>query len=177
MTQTKKRIVSIVLAAVLVAAGLWYYRSVDIHTLSGSSDADYIRITVIRHASHTLDYEVEARYVRLDRGEEGYEDCLARLEALRFRRPPTNPLLLAFPFLENLNNGPKVIDVEGDYYYDLYIGLADEVDEVWDLYLSFSMDEWEMRNFVRNVSLPLHCSEPSETVMALAAQWWEEGEP
>ena len=177
MKQRTRRILIVLLAAVLVASGLWYTRPLDIHALSGGSDADYLRITVIRHASHTLDYEVEARYVRLDAGEEGYADCLARLEALRFRRPPTNPLLLAFPFLENLNNGPKTIDVEGDYYYDLYIGLADEVDEVWDLYLSFFVDEWEMRNFVRNVSLPLHCSEEPDAVMALAAQWWEEGEP
>ena len=83
------------LAAALVAA-LWYKRPLNIRQVTGITEPEEISVTILRR---NADMDLEQRDLTLSAGDEGFDALLARLEEIEFRRPPTNLIRMALPFL------------------------------------------------------------------------------
>ena len=84
MTQTKKRILSVVLAAVLVAAGLWYTRPRTLTEIIGE-DITGMNIAVTRFSNDRMGIG-ETRQRNYSPGSEDSELVYGLFEDLRFRR-------------------------------------------------------------------------------------------
>lgn len=162
----------ILLITVLVISGLWYYRPVDIYELAPGMEVDKISATLICNGGGA---SLEERSFYLERGEEGFEDMLSRIEELRFRRPPTNFLLYPFPFLEGLFD-PKVQVIE-DYEYHICIALTGEYTDVWNLHLDCDFDRWDYIDFDRHIQLSLVGSGETKNPKALGDELWAMAEP
>lgn len=115
-----KTAVLVLIAAALAAGWFWYYRPADVHTLSPDLAPVLIDISILRNGGGG---DLQNSHLRYEKGDEGFEEALAEIEALRFRRPPTNLLFQALPFLTEL--GPRVYSIDS-YDYHIYIGLANE---------------------------------------------------
>ena len=161
-----------IIVAVLVISGLWYYRPVDIYELAPGMEVDKISATLICNGGGA---SLEERSFYLERGEEGFEDMLSRMEELRFRRPPTNFLLYPFPFLEGLFD-PKVQVIE-DYEYHICIALTGEYTDVWNLHLDCDFDRWDYIDFDRYIQLSLVGSGETKNPKALGDELWAMAEP
>lgn len=161
------------LALVLLSAAVWYVRPVDIHVLSGNADIENLHITILRTET-TAPHHTASRTLNFNRNDDGFAGHLAQLESLHFRRDLTGPLIRLLPFLECLHDGPKTIPSDRAYYDHLTISLYDARQESPVLFLTFCLDEWELRDLSSNVSLLLHCTEPEGSILALADTWYEE---
>lgn len=162
-----------VLAAALVAA-LVYKRPLDIKTLTGVTEPDDIAITVLLVDE---DMDTQQRDLTLSAGDEGFDELLARLEELRFRRPPTNLIRIVLPFLPE--SGGEAQEWEAGEFQHLFISLSqpgENGERVYG-YVEFWVDEWEYRDFDRNLSLPLAVENAKETGQDLCAQIWEIATP
>lgn len=162
-----------VLAAALVAA-LVYKRPLDIKTLTGVTEPDDIAITVLLVDE---DMDTQQRDLTLSAGDEGFDELLARLEELRFRRPPTNLIRIVLPFLPE-SSGEAQEWEDGEFQH-LFISLSqpgENGERVYG-YVEFWVDEWEYRDFDRNLSLPLAVENAKETGQDLCAQIWEIATP
>lgn len=159
------RSISSILIAVIAVACLWYFRPVDIYELAPGMEVDKISATLIRNGGASL----EDRTFYMERGEEGFEDMLSRMEELRFRRPPTNLLLYPFPFLEGIFD-PKV-DVIEDHEYQLSITLLGE-DGFWYLDLYCDVDRWDYINFERRGLFSLVGTGETKNSKVLGDELW-----
>ena len=162
-----------VLAAALVAA-LVYKRPLDIKTLTGVTEPDDIAITVLLVDE---DMDTQQRDLTLSAGDEGFDELLARLEELRFRRPPTNLIRIGLPCLPE--SGGEAQKWEDGEFQHLFISLSqpgENGERVYG-YVEFWVDEWEYRDFDRNLSLPLAVENAKETGQDLCAQIWEIATP
>lgn len=173
MTKKRKlRITAVIILAVTVAALFWYYRPVGIYDLEPEMDVDIISISLIRNGGGS---DMEDRSLHLERGDEGFEETLEQIEAFQFRRPPTNLVVQALPFLADL--GPAKVKTIEDYEYHIYISLANEASEIWDCSLSCWFDEWEYRDFDRSISLPLTANGEAKDARALGDHFWKMAHP
>lgn len=165
MSKMKKILCGILLAAVL-GGGLWYSRPVDIYALMPGTNVDLISVSLI-----DIDHgDIENRHLRLTAEDPAFAEMLSRLEALRFRRPPTNLLGQLLPFLP-LTDTVKTLE-DGDIDH-LYIGFAQDGQDTYAAELGFEVDEWEYRDFRHAVSLPLSMTDGKEIGQALAHDLWE----
>ena len=98
---------------------------------------------------------------------------MAQLDKLEFRRPPTNLLYIALPFLTELGESPKEWE-NGDFQH-LYITLSTSTQgEPWPSgEVSFWIDQWSYRDYEHSLTLPLAVVDGKETGQALCAQLWE----
>ena len=91
--------------AVLVAAlilGLWYKQPKTIREITGIAEPETVTVTIERRdASQGADL----RELTLSAGDEGFDALMAQLDELEFRRPPTNLLRIALPFLGDADSG------------------------------------------------------------------------
>ncbi|BAL01844.1 hypothetical protein OBV_46450 [Oscillibacter valericigenes Sjm18-20] len=157
----------------LMAGGFWYARPVGLDILSPGMEPELIDITLTRFCE---DHQSEFRNLQLASNEPGFDELLARLEELHFRRPPTNLVLQAIPCLENLTSQPKILE-DGDIE-DLFITLARSGPEDWSYaQLEFSIDEWSYRDFEHNVMLPLGMSQSKENGQNLGRELWDKALP
>ena len=139
MTQTKKRILSIVLAAVLLAAGLWYIRPRPLADFLGE-DITGMAVSVVRLSDNVMTIG-EIRQGSFLPGEEHHQAVSDLLGNLRFRRTIFRDA--AYQVNELLGkNGMKEIH-EGDYNSYLAFYTVEEMDFITDL--RFWVDEWTIR--------------------------------
>ncbi len=107
-----------VLVAVLIL-GLWYKQPKTIREITGIAEPDNIYVSILRR---NMDMSMEQRELPLSAGDEGFDALMAQLDQLEFRRPPTNLLYIALPFLTELGESPKEWE-DGDFQH-LYITLS-----------------------------------------------------
>lgn len=162
-----------VLAAALVAA-LVYKRPLDIKTLTGVTEPDDIAITILKPDENM---DLQQRDLTLSAGDEVFDELLARLEELRFRRPPTNLIRIVLPFLPE--SGGEAQEWEDGEFQHLYILLSqpDGNGNRTSGHVEFFIDQWEYRDFDRSIMLPLAVENAKETGQDLCAQIWEIATP
>lgn len=163
--------------AVLVAVlflGLWYKQPKTIREITGIAEPDQISTLVIRFDEQM---NMEQRELTLSAGDEGFDALMAQLDQLEFRRPPTNLLYIALPFLTELDESSKEWE-EGDFQH-LYITLSTSTQgEPWPSgEVSFWVDQWSYRDFEHDLTLPLAVVDGKQTGQALCAQLWEISQP
>lgn len=166
----KRRTVLFLLILALLAGSLWYARPVGLDTLYPNLEPDLIDVTLIQFNGHGH----TDRSLRLTPEDPEFAPLLRRLEALRFRRSPTNLLLQAMPFLQDLL--PAAVKTTGDgEIQHLIIGLAEDTGtDAWrHADLQFRIDRWSYRDFEHGVSLPLFSKDGKTAGQALAQELWD----
>ncbi len=165
---------AIVLLVAVLILGLWYKQPKTIREITGIAAPDDIHISIIRFDEQI---NMEQRKLHLSAGDEGFDALMAQLDELEFRRPPTNLLRIALPFLPGLDESSKEWE-EGDFQH-LYITLSSSAQgeprpsgEV-----SFWIDQWSYWDYEHGLTLPLAVVDGKETGQALCTQLWEISQP
>lgn len=169
----RKKVLYIALMAVLVALllfGQWYKRPLDMESITGVTDPDDLSISII-------DIDLQQRDLNLSAGDEGFDEVLAQLEQLQFRRPPTNLITSALSFLPSWGTTSKEVE-DGDFSH-LMITLSQPGADGERLYgyVGFWVDEWEYRDFDHGISLPLVMEDGKDIGQDLCAQLWDAATP
>lgn len=161
-----------VLAAALVLT-LWYKRPMDIREITGVAEPEEISVTILRRDA---DMDLEQRELTLSAGDEGFDALLARLEEIEFRRPPTNLIRMALPFLPE---SAETKEAEDGDFQNLYLLLSapTESGEWVSGQVSFWVDQWQYRDFDREVTLDLAVTDSKATGQSLCAELWEMAQP
>lgn len=157
--KTHWKVLAAVLALVLWAA--WYSRPVDIYTAAPrAKEPDYIILDLRELGGNGRDYPPKT----LSPGDPEWEAALEAIEALRFRRPPWNPILQFIP--KNSFTGRATH--EGDLEILFRLGRRRE----GLVRVQFFIDEWSYSNPLpfsfANRGLTLWVENPKETGSALA---------
>ncbi len=164
--------------AVLVAAlilGLWYKQPKTIREITGVAEPE--TVTVIIQQRNVMLADIDLRKLTLSAGDEGFDALMAQLDGLEFRRPPTNLLRMALPFLGDADSSEKDLD-EGDFYrMDVTFSSSDWEGPTAPSYVSFWVDQWSYRDYEHDLTLPLAVVDGKETGQALCAQLWEISQP
>lgn len=164
---------AIVLLVAVLILGLWYKQPKTIREITGIAEPDQISTLVIRFDEQM---NMEQRELTLSAGDEGFDALMTQLDGLEFRRPPTNLLRIALPFLGSAAQG-KTLE-EGDFHH-MYITLSTSAQgEPWPSgEVSFWVDQWSYRDYEHDLTLPLAVVDGKETGQALCAQLWEISQP
>lgn len=165
---------AIVLLVAVLILGLWYKQPKTIREITGIAAPETVSLTIERRDASQ---GAEQRKLTLSAGDEGFDALMVQLDELEFRRPPTNLLRIALPFLPGLDESSKEWE-EGDFQH-LYITLSSSAQgeprpsgEV-----SFWIDQWSYRDYEHGLTLPLAVVDSKETGQALCAQLWEISQP
>lgn len=161
-----------VLAVVLVLT-MWYKRPLDIRQLTGITEPEEISVTILRRNG---DMDPEERELILSAGDEGFDTLLERLEEIEFRRPPTNLIRMALPFLPESTNAKEAEDGEFQNLYLLLSAPTESGEWVGGL-VTFEVDQWQYADFDREATLDLAVTDSKETGQALCAELWEMAQP
>ena len=170
-------IVAMVLLAAALVAALWYKRPLDIRQITGVAEPETISISVIMRDENM---DLQERILDLSAGDEGFDELLARLEEIQFRRPPTNLIRIAIPLhgLPNFYRGETKEAEAGTFQrLILYLSATEESGETVIGQVTFEVDQWWYHNFDRNVDLDLAVTDSEETGQALCAELWEQAQP
>ena len=167
MKERLKTAVLVLIVVVLAAGWFWYYRPADIYTLSPDLAPVLIDISILRNCGGG---DLQDRHLRYEKEDPGFDEALAEIESLTFRRPPTNLLFQAFPFLTEI--GTRTYPIDG-YDYHIYIGLANEDSTIWDGDISYVLGSWEYRDYDHSVSLPLIMKDGQAVGKSLGDEWWQ----
>ena len=174
MRQSHRWIITIAVLVAVLILGLWYKQPKTIREITGIAAPDNIHISIIRFDEQM---NMEQRKLTLSAGDEGFDALMAQLDQLEFRRPPTNLLYIALPFLTELGESTKEWE-DGDFQH-LYITLSTSTQgEPWPSgEVSFWIDQWSYRDYEHSLTLPLAVVDGKETGQALCAQLWEISQP
>ena len=174
MRQSHRWIITIAVLVAVLILGLWYKQPKTIREITGIAAPDNIHISIIRFDEQI---NMEQRKLALSAGDEGFDALMAQLDELEFRRPPTNLLYIALPFLTELGESTKEWE-DGDFQH-LYITLSTSAQgEPWSSgEVSFWIDQWSYRDYEHDLTLPLAVVDSKETGQALCAQLWEISQP
>lgn len=167
-------ITAIVLLVVVLIGCLYYKRPLDINELTGVANPDDISISIILRDENM---DLQQRDLTLSAGDEGFDELLTQLEEIKFRRPPTNLVRIALPFLPELGESSKEWE-DGDFQH-LVISLSQpgEGETRIQGHVRFWIDEWEYRDFDRAIMLPLAVENSKATGQDLCAQLWDMATP
>ena len=165
---------AIVLLVAALILGLWYKQPKTIREITGIAAPETVSVTIERRDASQ---GAEQRKLTLSAGDEGFDALMAQLDELEFRRPPTNLLYIALPFLTELGESTKEWE-DGDFQH-LYITLSTSTQgEPWSSgEVSFWIDQWSYRDYEHDLTLPLAVVDSKETGQALCAQLWEISQP
>lgn len=157
-----KYYISPVLLACILLAGLWYYRPVDLHTLSPGLEAETINVLIERFGDDAKDNQYRHFDVAAD-SPEG-QAILSAMEDLPLRRPPTNLLL---QILTPTATGRET--QTGDYNF--VVRVFDQ-SAGW-VALQFFIDEWKYDTPNQAQYLPCHVKNGKALGRALGDILWE----
>ncbi len=158
-----------VLAAALIL-GLWYRQPKTIREITGIAEPETVTVTIERRDASL---GVDLRKLTLSAGDESFDALMAQLDQLEFRRPPTNLLRIALPFLSGLDESSKKWE-DGDFQH-LVISPSQpgEGGERIQGYVKLFVSQWSYRDYEHDLTLPLAVADGKETGQALCAQLWE----
>ena len=159
--------------ALLILGGVWYARPVGVETLFPGLEPDQISVTVLDFDGRK---QVDRSLTYL-KGTPEFDELWGEVQALRFRRPPTNVLVRALPFLKGMSPAQSKTLGEDDIdhlFLDFFQddGLSATRTEV----LSFWVDSWGYRDFDRSVTLPLRMKDGQAVGQEMAHTFWERAE-
>ncbi len=147
---------AVLLALILWAA--WYARPVDIYTVApGTKEPDMMDFTLSDLGENHKVYPTK----NITPEDPEWEPALEAVEALRFRRPPWNPILQFMP--DHRTTGRATQD--GDHHVMFFLGRRTK----GYLQVQFFIDEWMYHSPHSNRNLTLWVSNSKETGDALAA--------
>ncbi len=165
---------AIVLLVAVLILGLWYKQPKTIREITGIAAPETVSVTIERRDASQ---GAEQRKLTLSAGDEGFDALMAQLDALEFRRPPTNLLRIALPFLGDADSGEKDWE-EGDFYrMDVAFSSSDWEEPTAPSEVSFWVDQWSYRDFEHDLTLPLAVVDGKEIGQDLCAQLWDMATP
>ena len=155
---------ALALLVVIILISLWYRQPVDIYGLDSNMQAQTINISLTQLREDTTEEEFESRSLSFQKGDEGFDEALDKVESLELIRPARN--LMPLPL-------PKKSDrtVTGDYDYRIRIELEGTEDRC--LTLVCDLDAWEYRKSSYDADLPLKTTENTESSRSLGDFFWE----
>ena len=142
MKKNGKRWIVLLVILALLGGCLWYMRPVPV--VGPDMEPERMQISLICTGGP---WSLESRSLELEQGDPQFEELLAQMKALRFRRPPTNLILQAIPALGSLTNHTKVLTGPD---YQVYVTLGTEADGV-----RFSCDLGDWYDLNHRAALPL----------------------
>ena len=165
---------AIVLLVAALILGLWYKQPKTIREITGVTAPETVSVTIERRDASQ---GAEQRELTLSAGDEGFDALMAQLDELEFRRPPTNLLRIALPFLGDFEESSQELD-DGDFQH-LVISPSQpgEGGERIQGYVNFFVSQWSYRDFKHDLTLPLAVVDGKETGQALCAQLWDMATP
>ena len=172
----KKRFwkIALLLAAALLSLGsVWYARPVGVETLFPGLEPDQISVTVLDFDGRK---QVDRNLTYL-KGTPEFDELWGEVQALRFRRPPTNVLAQALPFLAGMFPAQSKTLGEDDIdhlFLDFFQG--DDPSAAWMGELRFWVDSWEYRDLDHDVTLPLSTKDSHAIGQEMAHALWEQAE-
>ena len=155
--------ISPLLLALVLLAGVWYYRPVSIDGLCPGLEPSTVSVHVRCTSGTQAQPEREGRIQAAADAPEG-RAVLERLEELSFRRPPTN---LLYHILSPTATGYQV--QEGDYRFTIHLyGESGQV-----LSLAYSNGRWSYTTPGHGSFLPCHMKDGAAKGQALGAELLE----
>lgn len=150
-----RKALAAVLALVLWAA--WYTRPVDIYAIApGIKEPDFMGFVMYELGDNYKDYPTK----NISPEDPEWEAALEAVEALRFRRPPWNPVLQFVP--EGTIHGRTTHD--GDLHIMFSLGRQRK----GSIQVQFFIDEWMYHSPHSNRNLTLWVKDSREVGEALA---------
>ena len=153
--KTHWKVLAVMLALVLWA--VWYSRPVDIYTVApGTKEPDMMDLTLSNLGENHKDYPLK----NLTPEDPEWGPSLEAVEALRFRRPPWNPILQFIPD----HRATGRVTQDGDHHVMFFLGRRTK----GYIQVQFFIDEWMYHSPHSNRNLTLWVTNPKETGDALA---------
>ena len=153
--KTHWKALALILAMVLWAA--WYSRPVDIYTLAPKTrEPDFMNFVLSDLGENHKDYPIKNSSPE----DPEWGPALEAVEALRFRRPPWNPILQFIPD----HRATGRVTQDGDHHVMFFLGRRTK----GYIQVQFFIDEWMYHSPHSNRNLTLWVTNPKETGDALA---------
>ena len=155
---------AIAFAIIFTLVGFWYTQDTDIYGLDAKLEPEAISVTVI----HSGDGENEVRTMDLTAEDAAFDEVLAKLEGMTFKRPFKN-LLYDSSILKREPPPEDPILPEGVFQFR--VELSGPPEQV--LTLMWDKDHWEYRKSSYDADLPLNVPAQAETQDTLNEYFWE----
>lgn len=156
---------ALALLVIIILISVWYSQPVDIYGLDSVLEVETIEVSLTKvHEGSTND--LENRTVTFQKGDEGFDEALDKVESLELVRPARN--LMPLPLPKKSDRFDYVVD----YDYRIRIDLEGAEDRV--LTLVCDIDNWEYRKSSYDADLPLKATENTETAKNLGDFFWEQ---
>lgn len=156
---------SIALLIIIILISIWYRQPVDIYGLDSVLEVEEIHVSMVQVRDGIADKDLESRSVSFQRGDEGFDETLNKVETLELIRPARNLMPLPLP---KKSNQDAVIE---DYEYRIRIELEGAEDRC--LTLTCDIDDWEYRKSSYDADLPLKTTENTPDSKELGDYFWE----
>ena len=156
---------AIALLIIIILISLWYRQPVGLYGLDSTMQAETIHVSVTRILEGAEEEEPEICSVTFQKGEEGFDKALEKVESLELVRPARNLMPLPLP---KKSDEPKVIE---DHDYLIWIQLEGTEDRT--LTLVCDMNDWEYRKSSYDADMPLKTTENTESSKSLGDFFWE----
>lgn len=156
---------SIALLIIIILISVWYRQPVDIYGLDSVLEVETIHVSLLQNREGVADDDLESRVVSFQKGDEGFDEALAKVETLELIRPARNLMPLPLP---KKSSQDKVIE---DYEYRIRIELEGAEDRC--LTLVCDIDEWEYRKSSYDADLPLKATENTPDSKEFGDYFWE----
>ena len=154
---------SIALLIIIILISVWYRQPVDIYGLDSVLEVETIHVSMAQVREGVADNDLESREVSFQKGDEGFDEALAKVETLEVIRPARNLMPLPLP----KSSGQNVIE---DYGYRIRIELEGAEDRV--LTLACDIDDWEYRKSAYDADLPLKTTENTPDPKEFGDYFW-----
>ena len=177
MKLTLKRDLPLMLAVLLAIWCMWYARPIGVDTLFPGLEPD--EISVFMNDFTEKANGGETRTLTCTAGTPEFDDLWARIQELKFRRPPLNVVMQALPFLDNVPVTRTGASTGREPELDMvqFFFAQDNGQEVWRTeMLSFWSNLWYYRDFDHGVTLPLVMRDGGEIGQELALSLWKQAE-
>lgn len=156
-----------VLAVILVAT-LIYKRPLSIREITGVAEPESITFWI---ELQNIISGNKIKELTLSAGDEDFDAIMTQLDELEFRRPPTNFIRMALPFLGDADSGKT--DCENGEFRELTMTLSSPDGSG---VVSFQVDRWYYRDLSRSQTLALALVDGEAIGQDLCAQLWEQAE-
>ena len=155
---------AIALLIIIILISIWYSKPVDIYGLDSALEVEAIEVSLTKVHEGSTD-TLENRTVTFQKGDEGFDEALDKMESLELIRPARN--LMPLPLIKQSDRFEYV----ENYDYRIQIELEGGEDHL--LTLVCDIDNWKYRKASYDADLPLKTTENTETAKNLGDFFWE----
>ena len=160
---------AIALLIIIILISLWYRQPVGLYGLDSTMQAETIHVSVTRILEGAEEEEPTVRSATFQKGEEGFDEALEKVESLELVRPARNLMPLPLP---KKSDEPRVIE---DHDYLIWIQVEGQAEDGEEKVLTLvcDMNDWEYRKSSYDADLPLKTTENTESSKSLGDFFWE----